>query len=113
MAHGGYGRKKTGRPPLARGGSSSGRGRGKGPGGVRKENDKKKPKIVSIKNQIRSIERLLKKVGSNLSHSRVVRAFVCDIMVIFLLLSVEFSNLSNCRLPKLCLMLDCQLYLDR
>lgn len=63
MAHGGYGRNKSGRPPLSRG-SSAGRGRGggKGPGGVRKEIEKKKSKIVSIKNQIRSIERLLKKV---------------------------------------------------
>ena len=61
MAHGGYGRKNTGRAPLGRGG---GRGRGgRGVGGVRKENEKKKSKLVSTKNQIRSIERLLKKVG--------------------------------------------------
>ncbi|KAG0605549.1 hypothetical protein M758_9G067600 [Ceratodon purpureus] len=59
MAHGGYGRKNTGRAPLGRGG---GRGRGgRGVGGVRKENEKKKSKLVSTKNQIRSIERLLKK----------------------------------------------------
>ena len=60
MAHGGYGRKHTGRAPLGRGGGR-GANRGRGVGGVRKENDKKK-KLVSTKNQIRSIERLLKKV---------------------------------------------------
>lgn len=61
MAHGGYGRKNTGRAPLGRGGgrgAGRGRGVGKGPGGV----EKKKAKPVSTKNQIRSIERLLKKV---------------------------------------------------
>lgn len=61
MAHGSYGRKHTGRAPLGRGGgrgAGRGRGVGKGPGGV----EKKKAKHMSTKNQIRSIERLLKKV---------------------------------------------------
>lgn len=61
MAHGGYGRKNTGRAPMGRGGGR-GANRGRGVGGVRMENEKKKPKLVSTKNQIRSIERLLKKV---------------------------------------------------
>jgi hypothetical protein len=61
MAHGGYGRKNTGRAPLGRGGGR-GANRGRGVGGVRKEHEKKKAKLVSTKNQIRSIERLLKKV---------------------------------------------------
>lgn len=60
MAHGGYGRKNTGRAPLGRGGGR-GANRGRGVGGVRKEHEKKKAKLVSTKNQIRSIERLLKK----------------------------------------------------
>lgn len=65
MAHGGYGKKKMGRAALGRGGGGGagrGRGFGKVSGGVRKENEKKKSKLVSTKNQIRSIERLLKKV---------------------------------------------------
>ncbi|XP_024398929.1 uncharacterized protein [Physcomitrium patens] len=64
MAHGGYGKKKMGRAALGRGGGGGagrGRGFGKVSGGVRKENEKKKSKLVSTKNQIRSIERLLKK----------------------------------------------------
>ncbi|CAK9200563.1 unnamed protein product [Sphagnum troendelagicum] len=60
MAHGGYGKKKkAGKALLA------GRGRGGGAApGVRKGADKqkKKTKVISIKNQIRAIERLLKKV---------------------------------------------------
>jgi hypothetical protein len=61
MAHGGYGKKKkAGKAQLA------GRREGGGaPGVLRKGADKqknKKTKVVSIKNQIRGIERLLKKV---------------------------------------------------
>ncbi|KAH9569190.1 hypothetical protein CY35_03G119100 [Sphagnum magellanicum] len=60
MAHGGYGKKKAGKAQLA------GRREGGGASGVlRKGADKqknKKTKVVSIKNQIRGIERLLKKV---------------------------------------------------
>jgi hypothetical protein len=63
MAHGGYGKKKkAGKALLA------GRGRGGGAApGVRKGADKqkKKTKVISIKNQIRAIERLLKKVTEN------------------------------------------------
>ncbi|KAG6551652.1 hypothetical protein Mapa_006738 [Marchantia paleacea] len=65
MAHGGYGKRRVaGRPAFSSGDKSSG-GRGlprvKGAHGVRKDAENKKSKIVSIKNQIRSIERLLKK----------------------------------------------------
>ncbi|KAH8968344.1 hypothetical protein BDL97_03G122900 [Sphagnum fallax] len=61
MAHGGYGKKKkAGKAQL------TGRREGGGaPGVLRKGADKqknKKTKVVSIKNQIRGIERLLKKV---------------------------------------------------
>ncbi|GAB2288068.1 hypothetical protein Dimus_022412 [Dionaea muscipula] len=54
MAHGGYGKRRVaGRKPSGSGGSSH---RSKGLG------VSKKPKTVSIKNQIRSIERILHKV---------------------------------------------------
>lgn len=67
MAHGGYGnKKKAGKAQLA------GRREGGGaPGVLRKGADKqknKKTKVVSIKNQIRGIERLLKKVKTSVSH---------------------------------------------
>jgi hypothetical protein len=59
MAHGGYGKKKkAGKAQLA----------GRAPGVLRKGADKqknKKTKVVSIKNQIRGIERLLKKVKTS------------------------------------------------
>lgn len=65
MAHGGYNKRKMpGRPSVARrtGSTAGGAGRGRSRvTSVRKDPDKK-TKIVSIKNQIRSIERLLKKV---------------------------------------------------
>ncbi|CAM6088197.1 unnamed protein product [Calypogeia fissa] len=62
MAHGGYGKRRVaGRLPHSSGSNNGGgKGRDKGLRGVRKESEKK-AKIVSIKNQIRSIERLLKK----------------------------------------------------
>lgn len=58
MAHGGYGKRRVaGRPPL----SASGRASVNRPLGIRHKDKEKKSKIVSIKNQIRSIERLLRK----------------------------------------------------
>ncbi|KAG5560253.1 hypothetical protein RHGRI_003519 [Rhododendron griersonianum] len=59
MAHGGYGKRRVaGRKPKPVGASSSSRG-SKGLGVDKKA--KPKPKSVSIKNQIRSIERMLRK----------------------------------------------------
>jgi hypothetical protein len=74
MAHGGYGKKKkAGKAQL------TGRREGGGaPGVLRKGADKqknKKTKVVSIKNQIRGIERLLKKVKTSVS--RVVSIVYC------------------------------------
>jgi hypothetical protein len=62
MAHGGYGKKKKAGKALL-----GGRGGGGAAPGVRKGADKqkKKTKVISIKNQIRAIERLLKKVTEN------------------------------------------------
>ncbi|KAI5061982.1 hypothetical protein GOP47_0022521 [Adiantum capillus-veneris] len=58
MAHGGYGKRRVaGRPPLSAHAGNSSRSLG-----VRHHKDSdKKAKIVSIKNQIRSVERLLRK----------------------------------------------------
>lgn len=58
MAHGGYGKRRVaGRPPLSAHTGNSSRSLG-----VRHHKDSdKKAKIVSIKNQIRSVERLLRK----------------------------------------------------
>jgi hypothetical protein len=63
MAHGAYGKRRVAGRPTYSGGSRNGGGKGRDKGlhGVRKDSEKK-AKIVSIKNQIRSIERLLKKV---------------------------------------------------
>jgi len=54
MAHGGYGKRRVAerKPPVGR--RSTGLGVDKKP--------KQKPKSVSIKNQIRSIDRMLRKV---------------------------------------------------
>ncbi|KAL3688035.1 hypothetical protein R1sor_014344 [Riccia sorocarpa] len=79
MVRDGHKKKRvTRKGPFSSGDSSSG-GRGlsrvKGVLGVRKEDDKKKSKIVSIKNQIRSIERLLKKplLSDEVKHAQEVR----------------------------------------
>lgn len=58
MAHGGYGKRRVaGRPPLSANTGNTSRGLG-----VRHHKDSdKKAKMVSIKNQIRSVERLLRK----------------------------------------------------
>jgi uncharacterized coiled-coil DUF342 family protein len=64
MAHGGYGKKKKAGKALLAGRGRGGVGGGGAAPGVRKGADKqkKKTKVISIKNQIRAIERLLKKV---------------------------------------------------
>lgn len=60
MAHGGYGKRRVAsRKPKPVGASSS--RRSKGLGVDKKAKPKPKPKSVSIKNQIRSIERMLRK----------------------------------------------------
>lgn len=61
MAHGGYGKRRVaGRPPLS-GGGGGGAGPSRGLGVRHHKDTDKKAKIVSIKNQIRSVERLLRK----------------------------------------------------
>lgn len=61
MAHGGYAKRRVSGPNQAAGSSTR---RSKA---LRVE--KKKPKIVSLKNQMRSVERFLRKVSSFLSLS--------------------------------------------
>ncbi|GFY97759.1 hypothetical protein Acr_12g0003000 [Actinidia rufa] len=60
MAHGGYGKRRVaGRKPKP----VSGGRRSKGLGVDKKAKAKPKPKSVSIKNQLRSIERMLRKLA--------------------------------------------------
>jgi hypothetical protein len=77
MAHGGYGKRRVAerKPPVGR--------RSKGLGGDKKP--KQKPKSVSLKNQIRSVERMLRKVLTTfqLQISFLIRVFLVFNLSIF------------------------------